>query len=469
MLAIKFSPLLLLVSGAAVLVAEAGVSQRSARWDAFLGQNVDNDANCTQNQTADDTLGRRNSGLLSPPQDQGLCGNCWAFAAAHTYTDSLSIGAGNRTEQLSPQYLTACIEKTPPDNGCCGGSVSEAFRHFQDVGAVTENCVPYELREYLSGKGGYKAANPIECPNNCGDGKAVQPGKQQLPQFRELQGQDDLIEALRIGVVAAKMRITWRFLTYRCGVYCYDDTKDLFIPNIEHAVEIVGYGITHTGQRYWVVKNSWGKKWGERGYFRIKWEDLHRFFCRFTVPVLPPGDNVPGDNVPGDNVPGDNVPGDNIASNNVSTTPPTDDDDMVCAPGTISNPSQDILVMSAVDVTIMQLNGRIPCRDNSTAMNITLTSVTEATAQVVQGIILTLDIMVNVQGCTQTTQANVDATVIFHLNGTFELTDHTHQYIDNQVGEDTGGAVAIAGNTLLLVATVMAVLLLSTHKLECCK
>ena len=141
-----------------------------------------------------------------------------------------------------------------------------------------------------------------------------------------------MIEALRIGVVAAKMRITWRFLTYRCGVYCYDDTKDLFIPNIEHAVEIVGYGITHTGQRYWVVKNSWGKKWGEQGYFRIKWEDLHRFFCRFTVPVLPPGNNVPGNNV---------------AGNNVSTTPPTDDDKMTCAPGIISNPSQDILVMSA--------------------------------------------------------------------------------------------------------------------------
>ena len=275
--------------------------------------------------------------------------------------------------------------------------------------------------------------NPIECPSNCSDRKAVQPGKRRLPQFRELQGEADLIEALRIGAVAAKMRITWRFLAYRCGVYCYDDTKDLFIPNIELAVEIVDYGTTPSGRRkYWVVKNSWGKKWGEQGLFRIKREDLHRFFCRLTVPVLPPG-------------------------NNASITPLTDNDNMTCAPGTISNPSQDTLVMSAVDVAIIQLNGCIPCRDNSTAMNITLTSVTEATAQVVQGVILTLDIMVNVQGCTQPTQANVDVTVIFHLNDTFELTNYTYQHLVRS------GAAVISGNTFLLLAatTIMAVLTFS--------
>ena len=109
--------------------------------------------------------------------------------------------------------------------------------------------------------------------------------------------------------------------------------------------------------------------------------------------------------------------------------------------------------MSTVDVAVMQLNSHIPCPDNSPATSISLASVTSATVQVVEGFALVLNIVVNVQGCTQPTQASVEASVMSYLNDTFELTVHSYQYLDR------GGVSAITSNILLLIATtIMAVL-----------
>ena len=54
------------------------------------------------------------------------------------------------------------------------------------------------------------------------------------------------------------------FLNYESGIYQH--ISGSYLGGLY--VRIIGWGIEN-GIKYWIVVNTWGKSWGENGFFRV--------------------------------------------------------------------------------------------------------------------------------------------------------------------------------------------------------
>jgi C1A family cysteine protease len=195
------------------------------------------------------TYDLRKQQRVSRVEDQGDCGNCFAYSSATAieYWYARLKKSKSPPPNFSTEEFTDCTSvNDEPNGGCDGGLMEYIFDYGKKFALSLES-------EY----------NDVRCKKPLGhshlhvlsydvqESERNQNVEQHIPTLLEKYG------PITVGIDTDNDYID----SYRTGVF---DEK-LCGTDIDHAVAIVGFT-----DEYYIVKNSWGRDWGENGFFNLK-------------------------------------------------------------------------------------------------------------------------------------------------------------------------------------------------------
>nr|KAI8727686.1 cathepsin L1-like [Biomphalaria glabrata] len=241
-------------------------------------------------------------GVVPPVRNQGKVGTCYIFSTLDMISSRWAM-KGNPAVNLSVEQVADCLAVAPDlfsDSLACGingGLPYAVFRYIKKVGGVTTE----EMYPYCVGSGTCKPCappgyDPEMCEryplNDCDKADSC-PAKLDTSQF--VQG---LMVSTWTDVIPEEETIA-HVLETEGPLTCAVDASDLqlyksgiLVPDrcrpydLNHACLLVGYGVDRNVS-YWKVKNSWGRQFGEDGYYRIARGigacGIHRYVSTVTL------------------------------------------------------------------------------------------------------------------------------------------------------------------------------------------
>lgn len=250
---------------------------------------------------------------MGPVKSQGGCGSCYAFAANSVLEGVISIKTGQAPRHISEQQVLDCSGYTG-NGGCNGGLETWVFKYSMEKGQTSEEAYPY-------------TSGSTQQIGTCKTGKpeiarATARGNVSL-------GVTEIVQRLHEGPMSIGVRAGQAsFMNYSSGILgsntCLGDRN-----KIDHAVALVGYVAPSNGtpqyetrvvekvfcrnkfffdsmkasgcwfdneytmevkccwneeveetveitgvsdDAYFIIQNSWGSRWGENGFIRLKAE-----------------------------------------------------------------------------------------------------------------------------------------------------------------------------------------------------
>ncbi|KAM9958101.1 hypothetical protein ACTFIW_013077 [Dictyostelium discoideum] len=208
----------------------------------------------TASVPTDGSFDWRDHGVVGFPKDSSNCASGWAFTAAGIFESRSAMRTRHRYD-YSAQQLIDCINFSNYSIGnytkCSrfSGELNKALMYAQTYGLQATSTYPYV------------GASSIGCSYNQSS-IAVEGGDVEYSQV----GRDSIVEKCRKqGPVGVGIYVTDEFLYYAGGIFECNNTL-IDNANINHNVLLVGY---NEKDNYYIIKNNFGRTWGENGFARI--------------------------------------------------------------------------------------------------------------------------------------------------------------------------------------------------------
>ena len=209
-----------------------------------------------------DSINWVEKGAVTDVKNQGQCGSCWAFSTTGAIEGSYYL-QHDTLLSFSEQYLVDCSSDYG-NYGCRGGLPTNAYKYIEEYGIGLEKDYKYSAID-----------------GNCKDDVSI---IVKLKDYVVVQKDEKrIIKALLrqpLSIAIAVSGLSFQF--YKSGIYENKNCGEM----LNHAVLLVGFG-TENGQDYFLVKNSWGPQWGDKGYIKmIRHENTCGMNNMVSYPIL---------------------------------------------------------------------------------------------------------------------------------------------------------------------------------------